>query len=473
MPSSQSFRDRLLSASLLLGGAVLLRILLVLLRNKLLAIWLGPAGLGVLSQINGISDIVALACTGGFGVALARFTAGSSKSDREGVPGEQQPGNGQALTPLTASMAARTAFRFMAVACLVTAIAVWALSASLAHWFIGNAAYASLMAVVAFIVPANAYYQYSLGLLQGAGRVRSQVVQSASYSVLWLVCAVILVWFFGLPGGAWSMVAAWFGVAFASWWLLRSAHLHSLAFQDGALWKKQPGDATALAAMARYGGIALVSALSIPMTAVGLRAVLIHYNGEVAGGFYQVPVAASNLTYAVLTTALSGFVLPHVYRHIHNRQQLHAELETTLRLILAFMTPVVVVLLLFRHTFAHLLFSAKFQMAASMIAPQLCADWLHVIVWWLALPLLPAGLYAVSFCCEAAAFFLTVGLAWLLVPRYGLAGATLAAAMAQGAVLLSLWAFRARHDHLRLRQTTWLALVGCGALIFATAWLSR
>lgn len=472
MPSSQSFRDRLLNASLLLGGAVLLRILLVLVRSKVLAIWLGPAGLGVLSQINGIADIVSLVCTGGFGVALARFTAGASNPHAEGDPVVNEA-RGPESMPLTGSMAARTAFRFMAVACLVTAIAVWAFSGQLAHWFIGNAAYTSLMAVVAFIVPVNTYYQYSLGLLQGAARVRSQVAQSVSYSVLWLVCAVALVWKFGLSGGAWSMAVAWSGVALASWWLLHRARLDSLAFKDGPFWKSHPGDAKALAAMSRYGGIALVSALSIPITAVGLRAVLIHYHGEAAGGFYQVPVAASNLTFAVLTTALSGFVLPHVYRHIHNREQLHIELETTLRLILAFMTPVVLVLLLFRHTFTHFLFSAKFQAAAPMIAPQLCADWLHAVVWWLALPLLPAGLYAVSLFCEAAAFCLTIGLAWLLVPHLGLAGATMAAAIAQGVVLVALWTFRARRDHLRLRKTTRLALCLCGVAVFATAWLAR
>ena len=167
-------------------------------------------------------------------------------------------------------------------------------------------------------------------------------------------------------------------------------------------------DNSARKAIGGYILMALTSALTVPVSLLLVRNILIEQVGWIAAGQWQAVWKISEAYLAVITIALGIYYLPKL-SSLSNVNDIVSEIHKTAKLVI----PIVVVLALgvyfFRDGIILLLFTKDFHSARDLFAVQLCGDVVKVISWLYAYPMLSRGaikwfisteiIFAVSFVC--------------------------------------------------------------------------
>jgi O-antigen/teichoic acid export membrane protein len=467
--SRASFFQLLVRASIVLVGAHFWKMAAIMVRNKVLAVSLGPQGVGVISQVSGVVDIVNLTCMFGLADAVARYLAASHARGHAApftTAPTEQPSTLDAHVPVVPNNWQAESGRIVRVGlalilrnALLGMIFMLLLQRPLAHAFLSRADYAPFIVIAALCVPFAASYQFVAGVFQGMAKVRAMGVQGMAFATLSLVCAVILTLTFGLWGGVWALLSTWALAAGISWFLLSRDHLLELLhgprheFLCGLSPWRVHGDHVLRhekQRLLKFGGVAFVSALAFPLTAVGVRGTLLHWGGGDAAGLFQVPMALSVICFHPLLYAVGTWVAPQIGRVAEQPQRVQAVLNHTLRLALLFIVPASLLLMVARVPFVTVLFSSRFLPAVEMMPWQLVGDFFRAMVWWLALPLMATHRYRASLLCDGSGILLSIVFAMLLVPQVGLPGATLSGALAQMLIAVPLGIYRRRTDGLHL-----------------------
>ena len=124
----------LIKSMVVIGSAQAVNILISIMRMKVLALLLGPSGVGLLSIYNSLKDMVATAAGLGMGSSGVRQIAS--------VKGE-----GQAL-----SRVRRVLLAAHLVQGTLAMLGVWLLRAPIAEWLFGDSSYASAVGLIGLAI---------------------------------------------------------------------------------------------------------------------------------------------------------------------------------------------------------------------------------------------------------------------------------------------------------------------------------
>jgi O-antigen/teichoic acid export membrane protein len=393
----------ILKSSALIGGSQVATIAVGVLRTKAMAVMLGPAGFGLMGLYGSIIDLVLSVASfgiGGSGVRQIAESVASGNTDR---------------IARTVIVLRRTAIALGILGLIVTV----AFARPLSGLTFGNEDYAGAVAILSLAVFFRAVAAGQGALIQGMRRIVDLAKLNIIGAVLGTAIAIGLVYLFGEPGVAPSLVAAAaIGLA-ASWWYSRKVAIRLPAMTGGEVRK----EATSLL---KLGFAFMASGVLMMGASYAVRAIVLRMEGLEAAGFYSAAWTLGGLYVGIILQAMGADFYPQLVGAIadHPRCNRLVNEQTQVGLLLA--GPGVIATLTLAPLVISLFYSAEFDGAIEVLRWMCLGIALRVITWPIGYIIVAKNRQAIFLAAEIAWTVVNVGLTFVCVRAFGLSGAGLA-----------------------------------------------
>lgn len=278
-PSGGSYDD-IVRSSTLIGGSSLLSVAIGVVRNKALALLLGPAGWGLFAIYNSILAVAQTIAGVGIsdsGVRQIAQAVGSQDEDR---------------IALTAAVLRRTAF----VLGILGTVLLLILARPVARLTFGNAQHASALALLAVAVLLLVIGDGQMALIHGLRQIGNLARLGVLRALLGALITIPLIWFMRDRGILPAIVAAAAVSVLLSWFYTRRNRFRAPALHAGQIWS----EFRVLIGM----GFALMTGMAMhDGTAWAMKIFLLRQVSYAAAGYYQ---AAMNLGVFYVGFILAG-----------------------------------------------------------------------------------------------------------------------------------------------------------------------
>lgn len=346
----------LFKTSILNGIAVLARILTSLLLNKVLAVYVGPAGYGVIGQFQSVMTMATTAASGAIGNGVTKYTAEFASDER------------------ARHAVWRTAFRMGLLGGLVVGAGLILAQRPLARWFLHDEAYASVFVWLAVSLLLMVFNALMLAVLNGLKAIRAFVISNIAGSLIAAAVSVGLVMWLGLYG---ALIALCVGQAAAAIFTAVMFRKHCELAWRGLFRGFDPGHARKLGGFAL---MAITSALVVPSAQLVIRTELGASIGWHDTGLWQALHRISDLHLLLLTSTLVVYFLPR-FSELPAGPALRAEVARAYRFVVPLVTLSAAVIYLCRDLLVRLLLTDDFLGLTDALSMQVVGDFLKVCSW--------------------------------------------------------------------------------------------
>lgn len=394
----------LIKTSLLNSIAVTVKVATALVLNKILAVYVGPAGYAIIGQFqNAVSILGSLA--GGL------LATGVTKSTAQHFDDEAKQ-----------HAVWQTAIRFSLVVSLLGGISLLLVGDRLSDLLLHRSDMYSVFIWLALALPAMAANNLLLAIVNGKKEVGIYVASNIIGSIISLLVIGLLAYIYGLYG---ALVAFTINPAIV---LLSTAMIVARRdwFKAKFLWGQV--NRAALRELSGFGFMGLTSALTVPISYMLIRDHLVTDLGLTAAGYWQASWKISELYLMLVTTTLSVYYLPRL-AEIRTAPELMVEIFKVYRFILPIVIVGAVMIYILRDFIICTLFTPDFIPMRELFPWQLAGDVIKIGSWILAYIMLGRAMVKLFVMTEIAFSILFVLLSWLLVDAFGVVGVTMAYAI--------------------------------------------
>lgn len=427
----------LLRAAGITGLSQVVIVILRVARSKVIAVTLGPEGVGVYSQIIAFVETAVVFALLGMGIGALRLIPQlRGKGDLDGIR--------------------RTIWGTLGLAFIV-ASAVAAIVAgfpSLAgELILADARYGVLVAVGAMSLPAHVAYRMFQTYFDGYREVRIRSgldIANALFAVAFMV-PLVLGW--QLEGAVYAYTLAAYGLAVLAIGWFRRKHGVLLLRPSGRLF-----DRAIVSSVLSYGLLSLLMANSYRVVFLYLRRTIIADFGADVNGLVQAAQVVSGFSGMIVAAFHMSYSFARI-GELESDARVNEETNRTFHLTLLLLAPVTAGIVLLRKPLLWLLFSADFIDAGPMLTLQALGDFclnaglaLGLAVThrasrlqWALLGFLQAGMFLCAYVIvRPLAHSLSINLAYAIASATYLAGNYFVIRRATGfrfspAVSYSLW----------------------------------
>lgn len=439
---------QILRSSALVGGAQLLTLLIGMLRTKVLALLLGPAGFGLMGTFSAIVDLV---------VSLAGLGLG-----RSGVRQiAEAAGSGDATRIATTVAVLR---RAAAVLGVLGALALAALAVPVSVLSFGDAGQAAALVLLAAAVFCKVVSECQMALLQGLRRIADFARIGVLGALLGTLLAVPLVWWLREHGVALSLVCTTAATLLLSWWVSRRACPPQGPLERAALRRETVG-------LLRLGLAFMVSGLLMMGTAYVVRVILLRYQGMEAAGLFHAAWTLGGLYVGLVLQAMGADFYPRLVAAAQDDAHCNRLVDEQTQVSMLLAGAGVVATLVLAPLLLSLLYSGGFAAGAGALRWICLGMALRVLTWPAGYIIIAKGDQRLFILVELAWTVVNLALSWLLVQRWGIEGAGIAfflSYVVHAAIVFPLvW----RASGFRLSPDAWRILLPLVAFI-ASAFLA-
>lgn len=387
----------------MIGGSSVVNVLFSIIRNKALAVLLGPAGVGQMGLYMSIVDLTqALA---GFGVqssGVRQIAEATGTGDTDRIA-------------RTATALRRTSI----VLGLIGAVLLAALASPIASLTFGDDQHTLGVALLSFAILLQLMAGGQIALTQGmrdiASLARIQILSGLATTCI----TITLVMLFGPAAIAPAIVASAAALLAICWWFSKRLRISRPSMSTGEL-------AQEVAPLLKLGFAFMLSAFLGFGASYVVRLLVTWEGGVGAAGQYQAAWALGGLYAGFILQAMGADFYPRLTAaatdHVAANRLVNE--QTQISLLLA--GPGVLATLTFAPLAMWLFYSPEFHPAANILRWICLGILLRIVSWPLGYVIIAKGRQMIFFFSEVASHGIHVALAWLLVPRIGPIGAGVA-----------------------------------------------
>lgn len=385
----------------MLGFSQMATAFVSIVRNKILAVILGPEGVGLFAQLQSFQNLAANAVPMGMQVGALKYFAKLRATDRT-------------LLPSYVATAGKVFFYLS----IITAAGCLIFVKPLSGWALNNSSLFLFMVPpilgVPFIIQTqlwNTYLQAGLEM-----KTYSKVMLATSF--FGLIVAVPLVYIWHQSGASVHLLVG----AVLGFIIVRFCVARSMGPELRAQIKKARFDPQAVRTLARFGG-ANIPGFSLWLIVPFLvRTQLIRTLGFDANGIYQAVFAIASNYLSVPINALSTYALPKISQTLDNVKEINAEVNRNLKVAFVINTPAIMFVLLTSGLLVRVLFSSKFLGAVALFPLQMAGDYCKFIVFAIGAPMLPQERFLARNVICVAQYAIYMVVFYVMLPRFGLQG---------------------------------------------------
>ena len=397
MAKRDNLSQMVMKAMGLFGGVQILGVLCSIVRTKLVALWIGPVGVGLFGLFNNALEMINTAA--GLGVR------NSSVRD---ISQALETGNRQRLA-LVITVVRRWSFWLGLAGALLTLL----LSPLLSQITFGNTEYVWGFVALSIAVLLGTLSNGEQAVLQGSSQLRRLATANLWGTVAGLLVSIPL--FYGLRERSVlpSILAYAVATALALWFLRNKAYPAAKATRVQTL--------TVGRDFVRLGIFMTIGTFASILASYVFNAWLNHHAGTQAVGYYQAGYTLIIKYTGLILSALGMEYYPRLARVVSHRERLRVFVSQELNVTLLVMVPVVALFIVLREWIVVLLYRADFITIIDMVSWGMLGALFRAISWCMSFVMLAKGdgrTYVVTEVASAA-----IGLA-LNVSFYHLWGLT-------------------------------------------------
>ncbi len=393
---------QIIKSTMLIGGSSVINVMFSILRNKAMALLLGPEGMGVMALYNSIVDISQTVAGLGINASGVRQIAAVQADDTRRVS--------EVVTVLR---------RVSLLLGLVGAALLLLLSAPVAQFTFKDGQHTLGVLILSLAV----FFQVAAGgraaLIQGMRDIPSLAWMSVLGGLFSVIVGVPIIYLLGVPGIAISLSAAAFASFLASWWFSRRIDIPPVSLSTRRALQET-------SALFKLGIVFMASGFLTMGSAYAIRLIVSSESGLHAAGLYQAAWSLGGLYAGFILQAMGTDFYPRLTAVANDNVECNRLVNEQTEISILLAGPGLIATLTLAPAVMALFYSTEFQGAVEILRWICLGMMLRIVAWPIGFIVLAKGAKAIFFWVEVAAAVVHVGLAWLCVPAFGVAGAGLA-----------------------------------------------
>ena len=393
----------LIKTSVLTGISTVIKLVSAFVINKVIALYIGPAGLAIVGQLQSFTSIITTFSNGAISSGIVKYTA-----EYQDIEEKKKIFSSSIVISLICS--------------LIISIFLFTFSGYLSELILKDVQYSSVFIVFGATIFLFALNMVLISILNGQKEIKKYVLVNIAGSIFSLVFTSILIMQLNLMGALYAMVlnqSVMFFVTLA--FVIKSSWFKLEYFKQGL-------DKESLSKLSKYSLMAIVSALTVPVSHLIIREYIGENLGWDSAGYWQGIWYISTMYLMLVTTTLGVYYLPRL-SEIQDNKELRKEIFSGYKIIMPIVILASLIIFLLKEYVILIAFSKDFMPMMELFAWQLIGDVIKIASWLLAYLMLAKAMTKVFIYTEVLFSALFVGLSILFVDKFGLVGITYAYAL--------------------------------------------
>jgi O-antigen/teichoic acid export membrane protein len=390
--TEQTSHKQILKSTGIVGGAQVVTILIQIIRSKIIAVLLGPAGVGVAGLYN--STIAVIRSATGFGL---NFSAVRDIA--------QAVGSGDERRVSTTILVLRRWVWFTGLLGMVIAIVF---SKPLSRYAFGTEEYAWGIAALSASLLFMALSQGQLALLQGLRKISMMARANVGGVVTGFCISVPLYWFMGIKGIVPAIILTTAASLLISWYYTRRIPVLPVRLTPKETFLGGLG-------MVRLGFFMVITGLVTTATMYLVRGFVSNKIGFDGVGQFHAAWTFSSVYLAAVLQAMAADYFPRLSAVNSDNSKVVQLVNEQTEVALLVAGPLIVGMLSFMSLVVYILYSAEFTETVSILHWQLTGTLLKVISWPIGFIILAkgrGGIFIFTELCWNAIYFGLIYLGW-------------------------------------------------------------
>jgi PST family polysaccharide transporter len=399
---------QIVKSSAVIGGSSMIKIGLGIIRNKALALLLGPAGIGLMGVYESLANLTQT--VGGFGIntsGVRQIAEAAGTNDAQRI--------------------ARTVTTLRRVAVILGALGALLLvifCKPVSRLTFGDDQHAGTVALLALAVFFAEVSAGQIALVQGMRRIRDLALSNLLGAVYGTVFGIGLVYLFWRAGNAQAAVVPVLvcvsGMSIVtSWWYSRKIKVERVRMRFSDI----SGE---VAELLKLGAVFMVTTLLAFGAAYLIRIIVLRGLGDASAGYYQAAWGLGGMYVGIILQSMGADFYPRLTGIAKDNAACNRLVNEQAEVSLLLAGPGVMATLTLAPLVIQIFYSKHFGPAVEVLRWVSLGMLLRVISWPLGYVLLAKGARKPFFWTELLGAIFQVGLVWLLLPRYQLVGAGIA-----------------------------------------------
>lgn len=411
----------LIKTSVLTGISTVIKLVSAFVINKVIALYIGPTGLAIVGQLQNFTSIITTFSNGAISSGIVKYTA-----EYQDIEEKKKIFSSSIVISLICS--------------LIISIFLFGFSDYLSELILKDIQYSSVFIIFGATIFLFALNMVLISILNGQKEIKKYVLVNIAGSIFSLVFTSILIMQLNLMGALYAMVlnqSVMFFVTLA--FVLKSSWFKLEYFKQGL-------DKESLSKLSKYSLMAIVSALTVPVSHLIIREYIGENLGWDSAGYWQGIWYISTMYLMLVTTTLGVYYLPRL-SEIQDNKELRKEIFSGYKIIMPIVILASLIIFLLKEYVILIAFSKDFMPMMELFAWQLIGDVIKIASWLLAYLMLAKAMTKVFIYTEVLFSALFVGLSLLFVDKFGLVGITYAYALNYFLYLVTMiFIFRKRFE---------------------------
>ena len=299
----------LIKTSALSFLATAVKMLSLLVINKVVALTIGPTGVALIGQFQNFSQVAMTAAQGGVNQGLIKYTA-EYKEDED------------KLTTLFS-----TAVKIYLVCSFIVGFSTIIFAEYLSIYFLDSSAYKLIFILFGVFLPLYVINQALLAILNGLNEIRLFISNNIIQSIYSLVFTSVLAYFFELNGALIAMVTNQSVVLLILLWRVRGHALIRLNMFKARF------SIVHFKGLLGFAAMSLSSIVAVPLVHLFIRGYIGENLSWEAAGYWQSMWYISTMYLMVITTALGVYYLPRL-SELKDKKKIKTELRNGYKIIM-------------------------------------------------------------------------------------------------------------------------------------------
>jgi polysaccharide transporter, PST family len=390
----------LIKTSLLTAVSTIIKVISAFVINKVLSVYVGPAGLAVVGQLQDFVSMLTNLSNGATSQGIVKYTAEYKTFDQK-------------------KKLFSTAIMISLICSFFALITLNVFSDFWSELILKDVKYSSVFVLFGFTIALFALNTVLMSILNGQKEIRKFVMANIASSIFALIITSVLIMQLNLIGGLYALVINQSVVFFVT-----------LAFVVKSEWFKVEYfiagiDKESLQKLAKFSLMAITASIVTPVSHLFIR----NYLGENLSwdeaGYWQGIWYISAMYLMIVTTSLSIYYLPRL-SEISDKNELKQEIISGYKIIMPIVIILALSIYLFRDYVILIAFSKKFQPMSDLFLWQMIGDVVKISSWLLAYLMIAKAMGKTFIVTEIIFGILFVCLSILFINNFGLVGVTYA-----------------------------------------------
>jgi len=391
----------LLKTSILNGVAVLIKTATMFVLNKILAVYVGPAGYAAIGQFQNFIQMVTTFAGSAINTAVIKYTAEYYEDE------------------ITQQSIWRTAGSIVLIFSLFFSILILIFQKQLSIYIFHTDAYQSVFVWFAVFLTFFTFNAFFLAILNGKKEVLRLVIANIVGSLFSLAITSALAIKYNLYGALVALSIYRSLAFFATLFLCYKAKWFRLSYLFGKI------DTDIAKKFAAFALMALVSAICVPLSQIVIRSYLTYEYGLTYAGYWEAMIRLSAAYLLLVTTTLGVYYLPKL-SELSKVQEIKSEVYLGYKFIFPLAVIGALAVYLLRDWIIALLFTKSFLPMRDLFFWQVIGDSLKIGSWILAYLMLSKAMTKLFIATEIIFAIISILLTYICTQVFGFEGVSIA-----------------------------------------------